>query len=155
MSTPSDAASPVRRHRRDVWLQIVAPIAAAAVVLLAVCVALIVGVATGSLEAKQITVVMGIVFTVFIAIPLSILCLVPYFVLVVGVHLTAKGHARTATPLRLARRLTANLATQTHRHAPRLAQPLAGMSVRLARWEHTLRAWLGAAMPVERKKDHE
>jgi hypothetical protein len=149
------STNPVQKHRRQVLLRIVAPVALPFAGLVLLCVLLAVAVATGALVGKQITVVMSLVAMVFIALPMTILCLVPYFLLAVSAHLSGRAYARARTPLRSARRLTEQMALTTDRHAPRFARPLIGLNIRLTRWEHTLRGWQQSAMPVEKEANHE
>jgi len=149
------ATNPVQKHRREVLLRIVMPVALSFAGVILVCVALVVAVATGGLVGKQVTVVMGIVATAFIAIPMVILCLVPYFLLVVGAHLSGRAYANARTPLRSARHLTEQVALTTTQHAPKLARPLIGLNIRLTRWEQGLRGWQQPASPVEKEANHE
>ena len=130
MSASSSTTHPVRKHRREVWTQIVGPVALSLLAVVALCVALAVGVGAGALVGKQVTVVMSCVATAFIAFPLAILCLVPYFLLVMGAHLSGQAYAHARTPLRFTRRLSGQVALQTNRHAPKLARPLIGLNVR-------------------------
>jgi hypothetical protein len=148
-------ANPVQKHRREVLLRIVAPVVLPFAGLILLCVVLAVAVATGALAGKQITIVMGLVATVFIVLPMTILCLVPYFLLVVSAHLSGRAYARARTPLRSARRLTEQIALTTEQQAPKLARPLMGLNIRLTSWEHTLRGWQQSAMPIEKEANHE
>lgn len=149
------SANPVRKHRREVLLQIVTPVFLPLAGMILLCVVLAVAVATGALVGKQITVVMGIVATAFITLPLAILCLVPYFLLAAGAALSGRAYARATTPLRSARRLTEQVALKTDEVMPRLARPLIGLNTRLTRWEHRLRGWQQSALPVEKETNHE
>lgn len=135
------ATNPVKKHRREVWLFIVGPVALALLVLVALCVAMAVAVATGSMEDMQITTAMGVVATLFVLFPLTLVCLVPYFVMAVLAAGAGQAYAHGRGPLRATRRLTRSVADQTNQHAPRLARPLIGLNVRMARWEHRLRGW--------------
>ncbi|MCL4238102.1 MAG: hypothetical protein KJ047_07605 [Anaerolineae bacterium] len=155
MSQAARKANPVAEHKRAVRLKIVGPVMLAALALVGVCSVLILAVVGGALESKQISIVMGIVATAFLALPLAILCLVPYVVLAALAALTGRGYAGVRGPLRSARRATERLAQTTAAAAPRLARPLVTMNVRLTRWEHTLRGQPGSALPVERKTSHE
>lgn len=155
MSQTARKTDPVAGHRRAVRLKIVGPVVLAALALVGVCGALILAVIGGALESKQITVVMGIVATAFLALPMAILCLVPYFALAALAALSGRGHARARGPLRSARRTTERLSRTTAAVAPRLARPLIAVNVRLTRWERTLRGPSGPALPVERKTSHE
>lgn len=145
MSTSSNTASPAQKHRREVWLQIVAPVILSAIAMIVLCVVLIFGVATGALVGKQITSMMGILFSAFIAIPLCLICLVPCFLLMALAYGAGRLYRYTMTPVRFARRVTDQLAEQTKRHVPRLGQPLISLNVRLTRWEHRL---LGSRSPM-------
>jgi hypothetical protein len=155
MRVLSGSANPVQKHRRQVLLRIVAPVVLPFAGLILLCVVLAVAVATGVLVGKQITVVMGLVATAFIALPMVLLCLVPYFLLAVSAHLSGRAYAHARTPLRSARRLTEQVALKTDQTAPKLARPLIGMNTRLTRWEHGLRGWQQSAVPVEKEANHE
>ncbi len=154
MSAASPSNQPVRKHQRDVRWRIVAPVALLGAVLIALCVALAIGVATGSLERTQVTVVMGILATAFVSLPLVILCLVPYLLLAALAQLAGQGHAHARGPLRRVRHLSEQLAVATDKHVPRLARPLIGLNVRLARWEHVVRGVL-PPLPAEKDATHE
>lgn len=154
MSHRADASDPVRRHRRAVRWRIVAPVALSGLVLVLLCAALIVAVAAGELSDTQITTVMGIVATAFIALPLAILCLVPYALMAALAVLAGKIYAQARTPLRSARRQTERLATTTNRVAPKLARPLIALNVRVARWETMIRGQSHQALPVDKETTH-
>jgi hypothetical protein len=149
MGASSKIVNPVRKHKRDVWLKIVFPVALPLVGLVALCVILAIAVATDALVSKQISIVMSILATCFLALPAVFLCAVPYALLAVIAALAGKGYARAQTPLRFARRTTEKIATKTNQYAPRVAQPLLALNVRLTRWEETLRCWLH----LENQKD--
>ena len=154
MGTRSPVKNPVRKHTREVRWRIVAPVILGAAGLVALCVALAVAVALGKLESKQISIVMGILATVFISIPLVILCLVPYALLAALAQLTGQGYAHARGPLRRVRSLSEQVAVTTDKHAPRLARPLIGLNVRLARWEHVVRGIM-PPLPAEKDATHE
>lgn len=147
MSTSTATADPVRKHRREVWLKIYAPVLLFVIGLVVVCAALVVGVATGTLVHTQVTAVMGVLFTVFVAFPLALVCLVPYFLIALGAYGSGRLYAQARRPLRVVRRLTARTAAQTDRLAPHIARPFVGLNTRLTRWEHTLRGWLRQPEP--------
>lgn len=151
-STASHRTDPVRKHRRDVLLRIVFPVALAFLALVVMCVVLAVAVATGSLESTQITVVMGLLATLFVLIPMTLLCLVPYFLLAMAAVASGRGYAHAQTPLRFSRRLTGQIALKTDQLAPKLARPLLALNVRVTRWEHMLSDWL---RPAEKETNHE
>jgi len=154
MSAVPPSNIPVRKHTRDVRWRIVAPVAGLGFVLVALCVALAIGVATGNLERSHVTVVMGLLATAFISLPLVILCLVPYLLLAALAQLAGQGHAQARGPLRRVRHLTEQVAVATDKHAPRLARPLIGLNVRLTRWEHAVRGVL-PPLPAEKDATHE
>jgi hypothetical protein len=129
MGASSKIGNPVRKHKRDVWLKIVFPVDA--------------------LVSKQISIVMSILATCFLALPAVFLCAVPYALLAVIAALAGRGYAQARTPLRFARRTTEKIAIKTDQYAPRVAQPLLALNVRLTRWEKTLRCWL----QLESQKD--
>jgi len=154
MSHRADASDPVSRHRRAVRWRIVAPVALSGLALVLLCAALIVAVAAGELSDTQITTVMGIVATAFIALPLAILCLVPYALMAALAVLAGKTYARARTPLRSVRRQTERLATTTNRVAPKLARPLVALNVRVTRWETMIRGQSHQALPVDKETTH-
>ena len=121
MSASHTTSNPVRRHRRDIWLRIVAPVAIAALLLVAFCVIPVVAVASDELVSAQVSVVMGIVATAFIA-PAGD----PVRSTVCGSGRDGGG-SRTALParppLQTMRRMTEKAAHQTDRFAPKVAQP--------------------------------
>lgn len=141
MQMPASSKNPVRAHRRAVWFKIIAPVVLPFVLLLALCVALIIGVATGELENRHIATMMSVLATVFIALPLTLLCLVPYMLLAVLAVAGGRGYAHAKTPLRFVRHASEQIAIKTNQVAPRLAEPLTGLNVRITRWEHTVRSW--------------
>lgn len=149
MSASSKTGNPVRKHKRDIWLKIFLPVALVFVVLVIVCVVLAVAVAADAVVSDQITLVMSCVATLFLALPMVVLCLVPYFLLVMSAYLAGKGYAHAQTPLRAVRDLTGKVASKTNQHVPKLAKPLVALNVRITRWEHTLRSW------QQKDTDHE
>jgi hypothetical protein len=143
-------ANPVRKHRREVWLRIVAPVVLPFAGLIALCAVLIVAVATDKLAGKQITVLMSILATACIMLPMMILCLVPYALLALSACGTGRVYAHASGPLRSMRHLTGQIAAKTARHVPRLARPFIGLNVRITRWEHTLRGWQSLGLPARK-----
>lgn len=132
-------SNPVTKHRREVWLRIIAPVALPALGLVTLCIALMVAVATDAMVSQRITVLMSFLATVFIAFPAVILCVVPYLLLAfaaAGGHL---AYSRATGPLRSVRRLAERIALATDQHAPKVARPFASLNVRVTRWEHTLK----------------
>ncbi len=150
--TPLPQDDPVRAHRRAVRRAIIAPVLLPALGVIAFGAALIVGVASGALASKQITVLMGVLATAFIALPMAVLCLVPYFLLAALAHLGGWSYRRTGVPVRWARRFSARIATTTEQLAPHVAQPLISFNTSLARWESTLRHWQHT-LPVAEKEE--
>jgi len=155
MSRSVTGRNPVEKHRRDVRWKIVAPVVASVIGLVAVGVLLIVGVATGALVFEQVSVIMGILATAFIALPLALICIVPYLALGALAVGAGKLYARTRTPLRAARRFTERVSSRTQRTLPRLARPVIAFSTRLARWEHTLLGWQRTALQAGKDDRHE
>ena len=143
---------PVRAHRQAVWRKIIAPVVLPLVGLLVFCAELIFGVATGALESKQVTVLMGVLATAFIALPMAVLCVVPYFLLAALAYLGGWSYRRVGAPVRFARQLSAQIATTAEHVAPRVAQPLINLNTSLARWESTLRHWQ-QPLPVAEKEE--
>lgn len=119
------------------------------------CVALIVAVGTGTWQDTQVTTVMGIVATIFIALPLAILCLIPYALLAALAVLSGRTYELARGPLRSARQQTERLAATTARVAPRLAAPFVALNVRVTRWEYMLRGQPPQALPVDKETTHD
>jgi len=142
-------ANPVRKHRREVWLRIIAPVLVTFLALVGLCVALGIAVGADALSRRQITVLMSVVATAFIALPMALLCLVPYFLLASLASLAGKGYANAQKPIRSARHMTERIATAIDQRAPTLAQPLIALNTRVTQWEHTLNHWLPSALPGE------
>ena len=142
MGASSKTVNPVRKHKRDVWLKIVAPVVLPLAGLIALCVVLAVAVARDALVDKQITIVMSILATCFLALPAVLLCAVPYALFAALAVLAGKGYAQAQTPLRFARRTTEKIAVKTDEYAPRVARPFLALNVRLTRWEQMLSSWL-------------
>ncbi|GAB4421956.1 MAG: hypothetical protein Kow00106_19080 [Anaerolineae bacterium] len=155
MNRRASQSDPVARHRRAVRRHIIAPVAGAGLGLLVVCGALIVAVGMGTLEDTQITTVMGLVATAFIALPLAILCLVPYALLAALAALSGHAYTGVRGPLRSLRRQTERLAVATTRVAPRLAAPFVALNVKVTRWEYMLRGQPPQALPVDKETTHD
>jgi hypothetical protein len=120
------------------------------------CVALIVGSAAGTVRDDQITVIMSIVATVFVVIPLTLLCLIPVFALVAIAYLSGRAYAQARPPIRAARELTSQIAQTTREQAPKFAKPLIGLNARLTRWETTVRRWQQPeALPAQEETQNE
>jgi hypothetical protein len=155
MNRRASLSDPVALHRRAVRRRIIAPVAGAALGLLVLCVALIVAVGTGTLEDTQVTTVMGIVATAFIALPLAILCLVPYVLLATLAALSSRTYGLARGPLRSARQQTERLAAATARIAPRMAAPFVALNVKVTRWEYMVRGQPPQALPVDKETTHD
>ncbi len=151
---PSNINS-VKKHQREVFWKIAVPVLLPALALVILCIAAAVGFGTGAVDDGQISVVMSIVATLFIALPLAILCMIPYLVLVVIVYFSGQAYAKARTPLRATHRLSGKIATKTSDYAPKFAQPLIALNTRVTRWEHTLRRWQQPALPAEKESSHE
>jgi hypothetical protein len=149
MGAASKTVNPVRKHKRDVWLKIIAPIVLPLAGLIALCVVLAVAVARDALVDKQITVVMSILATCFLALPAVLLCAVPYALFAALAVLAGKGYAQAQTPLRFARRTTEKIAVKTDEYAPRVARPFLALNVRLTRWEQMVSSWLSLDTPKD------
>lgn len=155
MNTVSPKINSVKKHRREVLLQIIVPMVLPAVALVILCAGLGIAVAEGTMDDGQITVVMSILATIFIGLPLAILCLIPYILLVVMAYFGGRAYARARTPLRAAHHLSGQIATKTGDYAPKFAQPLIALNTRITRWEYTLRRWQQPVLPAEKESRHE
>lgn len=133
--------NPIEKHRRDVRLRVIAPVAIPALALIVLAIALLVSVASGGLVAKQITVAMSILASAFILLPMVLLCVVPYALLAAGAAGMGLAYSKAQVPLRFVRRITAQITVKTKQLAPRVAQPVIGMNTRLARLESMARGW--------------
>lgn len=155
MSTTTVHPNPVRKHRRDVRWKIVAPIVVAGLLVVAIGVVFIVGVATDGLVFEQVSVVSGLLAIPFLLLPLVLLCVVPYLIaaaLAIGV---GKVYARTRPVIRSTRRFTERVTVRTDQTMPRLARPLASLNTRLSRWEHTLVGWQRSSVEAGKDRSHE
>lgn len=156
MSTTASSANPVRAHRRAVLFTIILPVALPFVALIAFCIALAVGAATGNLESAQITTIMSLVFTLFVALPMVLLCLVPVGLMIVIAYFGSWTYGHTKTPLRFARRLSEQIAGATEKYAPHVVRPLVGLNVQMARLENTVRNMQQPeALPTSKETDDE
>ena len=146
-NTPATTLNPVKKHRREVWLRIIVPVALPFAGLILLCAVLIAAVATDHLVSQQITVLMSLLATACLMLPMMILCLVPYGLLALSAYGSGQVYAHATGPLRAVRRLTEQVAAKTGQHIPRLARPVIGLNVRMARWEHMLRGWQQSQVP--------
>jgi hypothetical protein len=149
MGASSKTVNPVRKHKRDVWLKIIAPIVLPLAGLIALCVVLAVAIARDALVGEQVTIVMSILATCFLALPAVLLCAVPYALFAALAVLAGKGYAQVRTPLRFARRTTEKIAVKTDEYAPRVARPFLALNVRLTRWEQMVSSWLSLDTPKD------
>lgn len=140
MDTPVRRIDPVRQHRRAVLYRIALPVVLTGVLLVTFAIVLIAGTASGSLESKQISIIMGVLLTAFVMIPTVLLCLVPYTLLVFIACGAGWTYSKGKQPLRAVRQYTAQITRKTDEFAPRVSAPFAAFNVRATRWEHRLRA---------------
>jgi hypothetical protein len=147
-----NTVNPTRKHQREVWLRIIAPVVLPFIGLIVLGVILIVAVATHVMVSKQITVIMSLLATAFIALPMAILCLVPYFLLAVSAYGAGRVHANAQKPLRAVRRITGQIAEKTNRYFPRIAGPVISINVQIARWEQAFRSWQQSSPSSEEEK---
>ncbi len=148
--TPAES---VKKHRRDVRWKIVLPVALPALLLIAFGVLLIVLAATGDLSRTQIGIMMGVLATPFVALPLVILCVIPYALF--GALAVAMGrvYAGARGPLYRVRDITHRMAQKTDELAPTVAQPTIALNTRVTRWEHVLRGLQQPTSLVEKEPD--
>jgi hypothetical protein len=92
---------------------------------------------------------MSILATCFLALPVVLLCAVPYALFAALAVLAGRGYAQARTPLRFARRTTEKIAVKTDEYAPRVARPFLALNVRLTRWEQMLSSWLSLDTPKD------
>jgi uncharacterized membrane protein len=131
----SSTVNPVKKHRRQVWRLVIAPVALPLLGLIAFCVVLIVAVATDTLEFRQVSVIMGLVATAFIALPMTILCVVSYLIFAFLAAGSSLAYSQTRGPLRAARVFSERVAVKTDEVAPRVARPFVALNVRITKWE--------------------
>lgn len=149
----SASPNPIRKHNRDVWLKIVFPVMVPILALIALCAALIVGIATDAIERQQISIIMGITSTLCLTIPLALLCAVGVLLTVGIAYGGSLGYRHVSTPVRAVRRLTERVKNTTQTVAPKIAQPTTALNARITRLEHTLRGWL--SLPEEKEVNDE
>lgn len=147
------AAESVQNHRSDVRWKIVLPVALPALLLIAFGVLLVVLAVTGDLERTQIGIIMGVLATPFIALPLVILCVIPYALFGALAALMGRVHAGARRPLYRAHDLTQRMAQKTDELAPKVAQPTIALNTRVTRWEHMLRGLQQPSSIVEKDRD--
>ncbi|NLX08699.1 MAG: hypothetical protein GXY36_03505 [Chloroflexi bacterium] len=147
MNTSPKATDPIRKHRREVWLRIIAPVALPALGLIILAVVLMVAFATDALVGQQIMAISGILAIPFVLLPMVLLCVVPYLLAAVIAAGAGRLYANGQKPLRFTRRLTARIAAQTTQYAPKVARPFISLNSRITRWEYTIRGWQQAALP--------
>jgi hypothetical protein len=148
----SNTVNPVRKHRWDVWLKIVAPILLPVIGLVGLCVALVIAAATGTIEPVQVTIVMSVVSTLCLALPISILCLVGCAAMIALAYAGGWGYRHVKIPVRAVRGLTETITAHTNRLAPKIARPTMAINIRVTRLEHSLRSWI-APSEESREKD--
>ncbi len=148
-------SNPVEKHQREVRFRIILPVLLPAVLLIVLLVLMAVGVAADVLVSKQITSAASLLFTIFIAIPLVLVCIVPYILLAFLAVFAGRFYAKGRTPIRFLRRTTEQISTQTQRHVPKLARPLIGLNVWLTRWEYRVRGAQNPVLPPGKDIIHE
>lgn len=139
MQTPARRVDPVRQHRRAVLYKIILPVILVCVLLLAFAIILVAGTAAGSLESKQVSIIMGVLLTAFIMVPTVLLCLIPCALLIAAAYGTGWVYAQGKQPLRTVRQLTTRIMHKTDELAPKASAPFVALNVRATRWEHLLR----------------
>ena len=151
----SNTANPVQKHKRDVWLKIVAPILVPVIGLVALCVGLVIAAATDAIEPVQITIIMSVVSTLCLAIPISLLCLVGCAAMIAIAYAGGWGYTHIKTPVRAIRRLTHTITERTHRLAPKIARPTVALNTRFTRLEHSIRNWIAPSQESGGKDSHD
>jgi len=147
------AAESVHKHRRDVRWKIVLPVALPALLLIAFGVLLIVLAATGDLARTQIGIIMSCLATPFVALPLVILCVIPYALFGALAALLGRAYAGARSPLYRAHDITQRMAQKADRLAPKVAQPTIALNTRVTRWEHMLRGLQQPSGIVEKDRE--
>jgi hypothetical protein len=133
--------------------KIVLPVALPALLLVAFGIVLIVLAATGDLVRAQISIIMGVLATPFIALPLVIFCVIPYALFGALAALTGRLYANARGPIYRVRDITFRMAQKTDQLAPKVAQPTIALNTRVTRWEHMLRGFQEPSSLVEKDRD--
>jgi hypothetical protein len=147
----SNTVNPIRKHHRDVWLKIIAPILLPGIGVVRCTVIA----ATDAIEPVQVTIIMSVVSTLCLAIPISILCLAGCAAMIAVAYAGGWGYAHIKTPVRAIRRLTETITDHTSRLAPKIARPTMSINTRVARLEYSLRNWIAPSEESGRKDNHD
>jgi hypothetical protein len=131
------------RHRTDVLLKIVGPVALTAFLMVAVFVALILG-----LSPRQFNTVANCL-SAFLLLPVILSCLIPYVVLVALFGVTRKAYFWLPDQLRNVRGVVHRANLITHRLSNAIARPVIAVNQRIAWLEGVVRRKpRGATVPL-------
>jgi hypothetical protein len=140
----------VTAHRRDMRWQIGGPLLVLAVILVLVPALITVLFASGRLET------IASFMALFILVPLSLACFLPYAALVAMIFGLSKVYGKTSSVLRSIYMFTHRANTTVHGLSRRVAGPVISVSARLARLERLAGIEPPSALPstvTEQKTD--
>ncbi len=124
----------LRRHRQNVRLEIILPVALPFAIMIIMSIALFLFATVGDIEAQQITVIMSIMLTLCALLPLAIVMLVLNAVVLLAMFGAGTLEQHIQKPLEAARRYTARGAQTTQEAALRISEPIIAARSRAARW---------------------
>lgn len=139
LNTPSvvpDFKATRRLHRRRVWLQIRLPVIAAGVVVFGGALFLAL-----TLSGMQLGMVAALMASLFLLLPMVLLCMLPYVMLIFAVVGMGSLNRRAPRLLKRARNITFSLNQGSQRLSHLVAAPIISVSNRLA--------WLERALGLE------
>ena len=146
------ATDPIAKHRRDVWIKMVLPIAATALVILLVLVMIFTLAVVGTWDAKQIEAVAGIMMIVCFLTPLVLVMLALNAAAVVLAVGAGKIPAGLRPVLRWVRQQSETRATQIEALTLRASRPFISMTTKWERWEQFVRKF-GSNLNNDRKTE--
>ncbi len=140
----------ITAHRRDMLWRIGGPLLVLAVILVLVPALLAVLFASGRLET------IASFMALFILVPLSLACFLPYAILVAMIFGASKAYGKTSSVLRAVSMFTHRANVTVHSLSRRVAGPVINVSARLARLERLVGIKPPGALPstvTEQKSD--
>lgn len=144
---------PVRRHRRDVWLKIILPVALSAGLIMLALVLIFVGTVSGTFEPEQVTVMASIFLSLCIVLPLLILAAVGSITAIAMAWGAGKLPRIITPPLRGIRESVDDFAAWLPTLAERLTDPLIALMAQLTRLEQIIGRLVGFYRTEEETAD--
>ena len=132
------ATDPAAKHRRDVWLYMVLPVAGIGVLILLMLIGLFTLAATGQWSAEQIETIAGILMIVCVLTPLVVVMLALNALMVVIAVGTGKIPAALKPALASLRNQSIKANAAVQRLSRSTARPFIGMTARWTKWEQSL-----------------